>query len=165
MTPAAADRGLLAALAIAYDEAGMRDRPARLAHAAAHVGRPLSSSAELTVDEARALRRHLRGRARCNLDGRPVSDHDRAVLDAFAAELEERAASRRRPDRAKPPATCGCSVGGASGQPSPCDPAGRGRYCPPRICWCGSCPWWIPAPPVNYASAIAKLAEQTAGTR
>lgn len=25
------------------------------------------------------------------------------------------------------------------------------RYCPPSICWCGTCAHWKPAPPVDYA--------------
>lgn len=143
-----ADRGLLTALAIAYDQAGVRDRSTRLAHAAEFVGRPLTSSSELTVDEALELRRQLRrgGRARCNLDGRLLSDHDRAALEAFAAQLDERST---RPVM-------------ANGQPNP---TGTGRYCPPRICWCGECPWWTPAPPPNYAAAIAKLAEASGETR
>lgn len=37
------------------------------------------------------------------------------------------------------------------------NPTGRGRYCPPALCWCGSCPHWTPAPPVNYGHAIARL--------
>lgn len=47
----------------------------------------------------------------------------------------------------------------ASGQPNP---TGTGPYCPPRICWCGRCPWWRPAPPINYAAAIARLATAAA---
>jgi hypothetical protein len=30
-------------------------------------------------------------------------------------------------------------------------PEAPGRYCPPRICWCGSCPWWVPPPPPSAA--------------
>lgn len=117
-----ADRGLLTALAIQYDKAGIRDRAVRLAHVSRFVGRPVASSAELTAAEARQLRKHLQG--------------------------------------------CACVAGGRCGVPSPCDPAGSGRYCPPRMCWCGACPWWTPAPPVNYAAAIERLAEQTrAGAR
>lgn len=133
-----ADPGLLSALAIAYDHAGMRDRAARLAHAAAHVGRPLTTSAELTTAEARELRRHV---PRCSA-GCP--------------------AAAPAPTRTT---TCACTDGGHPGQPSTCDPAGVGRYCPPAICWCGHCPWWAPAPPVGYAAAIAKLADPTGGPR
>jgi hypothetical protein len=142
VTPAA-DHGLLSALAIAYGEAGYRDRPAKLAHASAHVGRLLASTAELTAEEARALRRHVR---RC------------AAGCTVATTSTTPAASTSS-------TTCGCVTGGQSGHPSACDPTGTGRYCPPAICWCGSCPWWKPAPPVNYAAAIAKLAEQTGGRR
>jgi hypothetical protein len=124
-----ADRGLLSALAIAYGKAGY-DRASKLLHASAHVGRYLASTAELTADEARALRRHV---PRC------ASSCTVTVPTSL---------------------TCGCSVGGASGHPSRCDPRGVGRYCPPAICWCGSCPWWRPAPPPNYAAAIGQLDRQ-----
>jgi hypothetical protein len=124
-----ADRGLLAALAIAYDKAGLRDRPAKLHHAAAHVGRALSSTSELTAGEARDLRRHL---PRCT-----------AACPALVAVLTA------------PADTCACASGGRVGQPSPCDPNGVGRYCAPLRCYCGSCPWWRPAPEPNYAAATA----------
>lgn len=133
--PTLADHGLLSALAITYGTAGY-DRASKLTHAAAHVGRYLASTAELTAEEARALRRHV-----------PQCSSSCAVTVPTSL-------------------TCGCSVGGASGHPTACDPTGVGRYCPPAICWCGSCPWWKPAPPVNYAAAIERLAEQTrAGAR
>jgi hypothetical protein len=128
--PPLADHGLLSALAIAYGKAGY-DRESKLAHASAHVGRYLASSAELTVDEARVLRRHV---PRCSSSCTVTVPTSR---------------------------TCGCSVGGASGHRTACDPRGVGRYCPPALCWCGSCPWWRPAPPVNYAAALERLAEQT----
>ncbi len=154
-----AEPGLLTALAIAYDKAGVRDRALRLAHASEFVGRPLATTGELTRDEALELRRQLQrgGPARCNLDGRLLSDHDRTVIAQFGAELTQRAATSTST------ATCSCVDGGSPGIPSPCDPAGSGRYCPPAICWCGSCPWWVPAPAPNYAAAVAKLAE--AGAR
>lgn len=130
-----ADHGLLSALAIVYGGAGY-DRTSKLTHASAHVGRYLASTAELTADEARALRRHVK---RCSPDTCTVT-----VPTAR---------------------TCGCSVGGAAGHPTACDPAGVGRYCAPARCYCGHCPWWTPAPPVNYAAAITKLAEQTRAAR
>lgn len=148
MTAAAvalADRGLLAALAIAYDKAGVRDRPAKLAHAAAHVGRPLTSTAELTADEARTLRRHVR---RCGPDCAAAAPP--AVLELVA------------PQHA---AACACIDGGRPGVASACDPRGSGRYCAPRRCYCGHCPWWTPQPPVNYDAAIARLADQPRGER
>lgn len=127
--PVLADLGLLAALAIAYDKAGLRDRPAKLHHAGAHVGRTLTSTSELTADEARTLRKHL---PRCS-----------AACPALLQELTG------------PPTACPCATGGRRRRPSPCDPKGTGRYCPPSICWCGSCPWWKPAPEPNYAAALA----------
>jgi len=145
---APADRGLLAALAIAFDEAGVRDRADRLALSSIFARRPLRSSAELTADEARELRRMLRR------DGQVAV----AALQGFADAREldaERAATAT--------STCACVDGGRPGQSSQCDPAGVGRYCPPSVCWCGHCPWWTPAPAPNYAAAIAKLAE--AGAR
>jgi hypothetical protein len=30
-----------------------------------------------------------------------------------------------------------------------------GRYCPPRICWCGSCAWWTPMPEPDYTRLVA----------
>lgn len=128
MTAALADHGLLSTLAIAYGKAGY-DRTTKLTHASAHVGRFLASTAELTTDEARALRRHV---PRCS---------STCTVTVPAAR------------------TCGCTVGGASGHKTACDPRGVGRYCPPALCWCGHCPWWKPAPPVNYDAALAKLAE------
>lgn len=146
-----ADRGLLAALAVAFDGAGVRDRPSKLAYASMFVARPLTSTSELTPDEARELRRYLRRR--------------RGSTNAFA-ELLQQADARRQDDVAVPPtATCACTDGGRPGQPSPCDPAGVGRYCPPKACYCGGCPWWTPMPDPNYAAAIAKLADQAGGTR
>ncbi|WP_137160234.1 hypothetical protein [Blastococcus sp. CCUG 61487] len=133
--PALADHGLLSALAITYGAAG-HDRGSRLTHASAHVGRFLASTAELTVEEARALRRHV---PRCAPSTCTV------VVPATR--------------------TCGCSVGGSAGHPTACDPRGVGRYCPPSLCWCGSCPWWKPAAPVNYAAALQRLAEQTRSPR
>lgn len=127
-----ADHGLLSALAIAYGKAG-HDKTSKLTHASAHVGRFLASTAELTADEARALRRHV---PRC-------SSSCTVVVPAAR--------------------TCGCTVGGAAGHKTACDPRGVGRYCAPLRCYCGNCPWWQPAPPVNYAAAIAKLTEQTHG--
>jgi hypothetical protein len=35
----------------------------------------------------------------------------------------------------------------ANGQPNP---TGTGRYCPPRICWCGDCAWYVPIPEPDY---------------
>lgn len=131
---ALADHGLLSALAIAYGSAGY-DRASKLTHASAHVGRYLASTAELTAEEARALRRHV---PRCSS----------SCTVAVPTSL-----------------TCGCSVGGASGHPTACDPRGVGRYCPPALCWCGHCPWWKPAPPVNYAAAIERMAEQARSVR
>jgi hypothetical protein len=152
--PARADRGVLTALAIAYGKAGVHDRATKLAHASAFAGRSLTSTSELTRDEALELRRQLQrgGRARCNLDGRLLSDHDHAVLEEFGRQLEGRASGEvedLRTLRAVGPVM-------ANGEPNP---TGTGRYCPPSICWCGECSWWTPAPPVNYAAAIAKLAE------
>lgn len=63
--PGRASRGLLSALAIAYTRIGVHDRAARLADVSAHFGRPLATTAELTADEATALRRHL---PRCTPD-------------------------------------------------------------------------------------------------
>ena len=42
-----------------------------------------------------------------------------------------------------------------------------GRYCiqPPGTCYCGACPHWEPAPPVNYKAAIAALREKQTGGR
>lgn len=48
--------------------------------------------------------------------------------------------------------------------PRPVTPV-AGRYCPPAICWCGSCAWFTPAPPVNYEAAVRKLAEEASGRR
>lgn len=130
-----ADHGLLSTLAIAYGAAG-HDRASRLRHASAHVGRMLASTAELTADEARALRRHVK---RCS----PTS----CTVTVPAA------------------LTCGCSVGGAAGHPTACDPRGVGRYCAPTRCYCGHCPWWSPAPEPNYAAALAQLATSGRGSR
>lgn len=30
-----------------------------------------------------------------------------------------------------------------NGEPNP---TGTGRYCPPAVCYCGKCPWWVPIP-------------------
>jgi hypothetical protein len=135
--PVLADRGLLAALAIAYGKAGIGDRPGKLQHAGAHVGRELTSTSELTAGEARNLRRHV---PRCTAD-----------CPAFAVA-------------ALTSLTCACSTGGRVGQPSPCDPNGAGRYCPRSICWCGSCPWWKPAPEPNYATALAGPTDTRTGS-
>ncbi|RBY82697.1 hypothetical protein [Blastococcus sp. TF02A-26] len=147
-----ADRGLLAALAIAFDEVGVRDRPSRLAYAALYVGRPLASTSELAPDEARELRRYLRRHR----------GEDGVLPDLIRTADERRQAAERTAPR---PSTCACTDGGRPGQPSACDPAGSGRYCPPAVCWCGSCPWWAPAPPPNYAAAIAKLAAEKSGAQ
>lgn len=42
------------------------------------------------------------------------------------------------------------------------NPTGAGRYCPPRICYCGRCPWWTPPPGIDYTSAITRLAKLAA---
>ena len=189
--PAPVDRGLLSALAIAYASIGVHDRAARLADAAAHVGRPLTTSAELTAEEARALRRHLprcspdtcrhttavrmppagdRGRSTatvCASRGQEPSAHDQALVDAFARQLAS-ARPARRVHRHDP----GCSSGGghlisagvgvrhcACGTVADVPPP-PGRSCPPAVCYCGGCSWWRPAPPVNYAAAIAQLGGQ-----
>lgn len=60
MSAGGADRGLLAALAIAFTQAGITDRPSRLAAASLFVDRPITSTAELTPEETRGLRRYLR---------------------------------------------------------------------------------------------------------
>lgn len=138
-----ADHGLLSALAIAYDKAGFQARPARIAHISAHLGRWISSTSELTAAEARQLRRHL---PHCP---------DHCTVMSAPPPATARAAAH----------TCACAEGGRPGQPSACDPGGSGRWCPPRLCWCGSCPWWTPAPPVNYAGAIERLAEQAGRAR
>lgn len=52
---------------------------------------------------------------------------------------------------------CACAAGGQAGVASACDPRGSGRYCAPRRCYCGHCPWWAPRPPINYAAALARL--------
>jgi hypothetical protein len=176
-----ADTGLLSALAIAYGRIGVHDRDARLADTAAHVGRPLASSAELTADEARALRKHL---PRCTPDNcrsttqAPTEGTAPAPIAAGAAGTAPEPApvsGRRAPDAA-PQVSPSHSHAGEGGGPGASDapagplaaerprPTNRDRYCPPAICWCGSCSWWKPAPPINYAAAIAKLAE-TAGSR
>lgn len=129
--PVLADRGLLAALGIAYGAAGIRERPGKLVHAAAHVGRPIESTAELTDAEARDLRRHLPS---CS----PACPA--LAVAALTAPVA---------------ATCACATGGRPGVPTPCDPHGTGRYCAPNRCYCGHCPWWQPAPPPNYAAALA----------
>lgn len=135
--PPLADRGLLSALAIQYDKAGLRDRPARLQHASTHVGRDITSSAELSAQEARDLRRHL---PRCGQGCAVATTAEPAPTPAEAG--------------------CPCTTGGRSGTPSPCDPTGSGRYCPPRACYCGHCPWWTPAPPVDYAAARRSLGKK-----
>lgn len=171
-----ADRGLLSALAIAYSGIGVHDRDARLADAAAHVGRPLTTSAELTADEARALRKHL---PRCTPDTcrsttqTPTAGTAPVSIAAGAAGTAPGLApvsGRRAPDAA-PQVSPSRSRLGEGGRPGASDatagppaaerpnPTGTGRYCPPAICWCGTCSWWKPAPPINYAAAIAKLAE------
>jgi hypothetical protein len=30
-----------------------------------------------------------------------------------------------------------------------------GRYCPPRICWCGNCAWYVPMPEPDYSRLVA----------
>jgi hypothetical protein len=158
-----ADHGLLAALAIQYDKAGLRDRPTKLAHASSHVGRLLTSTAELTAEEARALRRHLR---RCPQDCAiaAVSVEHQAV-DVVPSPPRTPGLSSKRADP-------GCGTDGRHTVPDgegirscPCGTVTRvpakGRYCPPAICWCGDCPWWKPAPAVNYAAAAAALQEKT----
>lgn len=46
-----------------------------------------------------------------------------------------------------------------NGQPNP---TGTGRYCPPRVCYCGGgCPWWTPIPePTVPAGRGRQQAEQ-----
>lgn len=197
-----AGRGLLSALAIAYARIGVHDRAARLADSAAHVGRPLASTAELTAEEAGALRRHL---PRCSPDtcrsttavAVPwTGDRDiQTPTEGAAPAASALGAAGTAPD----PSGSGHGYAGPDAQPqvSPSrshtgegegpgasdvpagplttaghrpllmangrpNPTGTGRYCPPKVCWCGRCAWWTPAPPPNYAAAIAKLAEDGA---
>jgi len=184
-----ADRGLLSALAIAYGRAGVPNRDDRLADAAAHVGRPLTTTAELTAEEARALRRHVRrcspetcrfttavrlapadvpaaAATLCAPRGHEPTAGDLAIVAAFAEHL-----ATARPARTVHRHDPGCD--GAGGHLVPAGvgvrhcacgtvadvPPARDRSCPPKVCYCGGCPWWTPAPPVNFAAAIAKLAE------
>lgn len=49
-----------------------------------------------------------------------------------------------------------------NGEPNP---TGTGRYCPPKICYCGTCPWWAPPPPVEYEAAIARATKALASSR
>jgi hypothetical protein len=44
----------------------------------------------------------------------------------------------------------------ANGEPNP---TGTGRYCPPRVCYCGGCPWWTQAPAPDY-ERVRQAAEQ-----
>jgi len=181
-----AGTGLLSALAIAYGQIGVHDRAARLADAAAHVGRPLASSKELGVEEASWLRRHLRRCTPetcrfttavrsvpaaaepivCTRGGQAPSEADRALVAEFAEQLADARPARtvhRHDPGCRPtgghlvPAGVGvrhCACGTVADVPPAPD-----RSCPPAVCYCGSCPWWTPAPPVNYAAAIARLAE------
>lgn len=105
----AASRTLLTALAVAFAEHGLRreDRADRLWLCSDHAGRRLSSSAELTEDEARALLRRLaalpHGSLQRVLAARPpaaivctrgrgeISEHDRQLIVEFGEELERRA--------------------------------------------------------------------------
>lgn len=40
----------------------------------------------------------------------------------------------------------------------------EGRYCPPKICYCGGCPWWTPIPDPDY-SRLAAIAERAAAAQ
>lgn len=43
------------------------------------------------------------------------------------------------------------------------NPTGTGRYCAPKRCYCGRCPWWTPSLPPNYSAALRALAEAERG--
>lgn len=45
------------------------------------------------------------------------------------------------------------------------NPTGTGRYCPPRLCWCGGCAWWTPNPAPDYTRLIAAAEKATAKQR
>lgn len=54
-----------------------------------------------------------------------------------------------------------------NGQPNP---GGPGRYCPPRVCYCGglgpqprpgACAWWTPAPAVVAAGTAEAKTRRT----
>ena len=146
-----ADRGLLAALAIAFDQAGIRDRPSKLAAAAMYVGRPVTSTSHLTAEEARELRKRLRsGDAFAGL--LQVVDERRQDTEAVAAARESGCGPDGRHVVPDGDGVRSCPCGAVTRHP-------RGRYCPPKVCWCGSCSWWTPMPPVNYAAAVARLQE------
>lgn len=153
-----ATTGQLTKLALAFADHGIGhlQRDDRLWLCSHHAGRTLTSSSELTKEEAHTLIERLerlpRGSLQMVLAGRPapapteivctrgsgqVSEHDRQVIEAFGAELEARAQKART----RIPLML-------NGEPNP---TGTGRYCPPAVCWCGGCPQWKPIPPIDWS--------------
>lgn len=216
----------LTKLVVDFADLGITDRDDRLWFCGQHVGRELTTSAELSAHEAHTLIERLakanpaamaavlasrrqpvpagvtgstpipaspapasrdteepeRYQPRhtdvivCGADG-PLTDDQRRALDDLiddvTAEADARAAlspltepspaEETSPDPGTLTPTsgmCTCVLGGTPGTPSPCDPQGVGRYCPPRVCYCGNCPWWKADPPPNYREAIASLYEK-----
>lgn len=41
----------------------------------------------------------------------------------------------------------------------------KGRYCPPRICWCGNCAWWTPIPEPDYTRLVEAANRAAAAMR
>lgn len=98
---------MLTRLGILFGDLGVPDRPDRLWLCSQHAGRRLTSSSELTRDEAKALIGRLEGLRLGDLQrvlasrpttaivctrGKPLTEHDRQVIAEFGAELERRAA-------------------------------------------------------------------------
>lgn len=138
-----ASSGQLTKIAVCLAERGVSDRGARLAVVAAVIGHEVSSTKELTAAEAHAVIEQLE-----HGETLPGAEGVRRGVGCGRDGLHWLPPGEGR--RA-------CRCGGVVRLPPVKD-----RSCPPAICYCGSCPYYVPSPPVNYPAAIAALREREA---
>lgn len=46
-----------------------------------------------------------------------------------------------------------------------CSRTAPGGYCPPKVCWCGSCPWWRPQSYTPVGETSLDVAARKSGKR
>lgn len=194
--PATPDQ--LTKLALLFTDHGLdkEHRADRIRLCSEHAGRPLTSSSQLSKAEAHTLIERLEGLPPgtdllaaaernkvavaqsivCTPKGKPTTDHDRAVVAEFAAQLEH-----ARPAKTVKRHDPGCDGNGGHLIPAGVGirhcrchtvsdvPRARDASCPPNVCYCGgpgpnplpgACAWWRPIPAPDFDGAINKTIRQ-----
>lgn len=180
--PATPDQ--LTKLVLLFEDHGLdrEHRADRLRLCSEHAGRRLTSSRQLTKAQAHSLIERLESLP-AGVDLLAAAERNKVTA---GAPTRAKTPPRPAPTGSTPPAQPGATRPertvtrhdpGCNGRGGHTVPAGTGvrycacrgvadvppkdRTCPPAVCYCGTCPWWKPAPEVNYAAAIQQLAEKT----